>query len=45
MESWYYDNLASTKRIMLLDLGYINDELAVEWLQHFIVTPGPVLDS
>ena len=36
MESWYHKNLHGTERMMLSDLGYINDELAMEWLQHFI---------
>jgi hypothetical protein len=37
MESWYHDNLDGDERILLSDSGYSNDELALKWLQHFIL--------
>ncbi|KFZ13517.1 hypothetical protein V501_03673 [Pseudogymnoascus sp. VKM F-4519 (FW-2642)] len=45
MESWYHINLHGTERMMLSDSGYINDELAMEWLQHFIDHTGSSRDS
>jgi hypothetical protein len=37
MESWYHDNLDGNERILLSDSGYSNDDLALKWLQHFIL--------
>ena len=45
MESWYHENLAGTERIMLSDSGYINEDLAMEWLQHFIYHTNSSKDS
>jgi DDE superfamily endonuclease len=37
MESWYNQNLSGKERILLSDSGYSNDELAMIWLEHFII--------
>jgi hypothetical protein len=45
MESWYHENLSSTERILLSESGYTNDQLAMEWLQHFILHTESSRDS
>ena len=45
MEAWYHENLHGPERMMLSDSGYINDQLAIEWLQHFILHTGSSKDS
>jgi len=37
MESWYQaKTLIGDEKVLVLESGYTNDELAIEWLQHFI---------
>jgi hypothetical protein len=36
-ERWYQDRLHPATRVGLSDTGYTNDELALDWLQHFIM--------
>ena len=45
MESWYHESLSGTERILLSESGYTNDQLAMEWLQHFIYHTGSSRDS
>jgi hypothetical protein len=45
MESWYHENLDGGERILLSDSGYTNDDLALKWLQHFILHTGSSKDS
>jgi hypothetical protein len=45
MESWYHESLSSTERILLSDSSYTNDQLAMEWLQHFIFHTSSSRDS
>ena len=45
MESWYHDNLDGDERILLSESGYSNDQLALEWLQHFILHTRSSRDS
>ena len=45
MESWYHESLSGTERILLSESGYTNDQLAMEWLQHFIHHTGSSRDS
>ena len=45
MESWYHESLSGTERILLSESGYTNDQLAIEWLQHFIHHTGSSRDS
>jgi uncharacterized protein YpmS len=44
MESWYHESLTSTETILLSESGYTNDQLAMEWLQHFIRHTGSSRD-
>jgi hypothetical protein len=37
MESWYNEGLYGTELILLSESGYTNDQLAMKWLQHFIL--------
>ncbi|KFY68309.1 hypothetical protein V496_01174, partial [Pseudogymnoascus sp. VKM F-4515 (FW-2607)] len=37
MESWYHRSLDGRERVLLSESGYTNDELALEWLNHFIL--------
>jgi hypothetical protein len=36
MESWYHESLQGTELILLSESGFSNDQLAMEWLEHFI---------
>lgn len=36
IEAWYHRSLVGTEQILLSKSGYKNDELAIEWLNHFI---------
>jgi hypothetical protein len=36
MEAWYYENLTSNKLVLLLETGYTNSQLAMEYLEQFI---------
>jgi hypothetical protein len=36
MDSWYHENLHGTELILLSESGFTNDQLAMEWLEHFI---------
>jgi hypothetical protein len=36
MDSWYHPSLVGTERVLLSESGYTNDQLAMEWLDHFI---------
>lgn len=44
MESWYHESLTGAETILLSESGYTNDELAMEWLQHFIRHTGSSRD-
>jgi acylphosphatase len=35
LEGWVYNNLDGDILMAVLDTGYSNDELALEWLKHF----------
>ena len=37
MDSWYNEGLYGTELILLSESGYTNDQLAMKWLQHFIL--------
>jgi hypothetical protein len=37
MDSWYNEGLYGTELILLSESGYTNDQLALKWLQHFIL--------
>jgi hypothetical protein len=37
MDSWYHESLHGTELILLSETGFINDTLAMEWLEHFIL--------
>jgi hypothetical protein len=46
MESWYRNRTLTGKELVLLSLiSFINDDLAIEWLEHFIEHSGAGLDS
>jgi hypothetical protein len=45
MDSWYHESLRGTELILLSESGYSNDQLAIEWLEHFITHTGSTLDS
>jgi hypothetical protein len=45
MESWYHESLHGTELILLSETGFINDALAMEWLQHFILHTGSTPSS
>jgi hypothetical protein len=45
METWYHESLSGTERILLSESGYTNDQLAIEWLQHFILHTESSRDS
>ena len=45
MESWYHESLTGAETILLSESGYTNDQLAMEWLQHFIRHTGSSRDS
>ena len=36
MDSWYHKSLHGTELELLSKSGYSNDQLAIEWLEHFI---------
>lgn len=36
MDSWYHKSLHGTELVLLSKSGYSNDQLAIEWLEHFI---------
>lgn len=36
MDNWIYDNLEGAEVMMVLDTGYTNDHIAIQWLNHFI---------
>ena len=36
MNSWYHESLHGTELILLSESGYLNDQLAMKWLKHFI---------
>ncbi len=41
MEAWYRNRTLTGKELVLLSpTGFINDKLAVEWLEHFIEHSG-----
>jgi hypothetical protein len=36
MELWYHESLHGTELVLLLESSFLNDQLAMEWLKHFI---------
>jgi hypothetical protein len=45
MESWYRNRTLTGKELVLLSfIGFINDDLAIEWLEHFIKHSSAGLD-
>jgi hypothetical protein len=36
MDSWYHESLIGIELVLLSEFGYLNDELAIKWLKHFI---------
>ena len=48
MESWYRNRTLTSKELVLLSpTSFINDDLAIEWLEHFIKhsSAGPDSDD
>lgn len=40
MENWFHESMKGGERIMLSTLGYTNEQLAIQWLEHFIKHTG-----
>jgi hypothetical protein len=45
MESWYHDALQDNELMLLSESGYINDQLAMDYLRHFIQHTKAGLDT
>jgi hypothetical protein len=40
MENWFHESMEGGERIMLSASGYTNEQLAIQWLEHFIKYTG-----